>query len=105
MWLIGPERGGKGGGGRRVNNRGWSARSDPQRPKRPSATSKTSGDLASAIKQLVYFATNGCFDNSADQSHNDDVRRTTAEEQLKQKAVQLSEPISTSLYFISPGLS
>ena len=53
---------------------------------------------------LVYFA-NCCFNSCVEQSHKDNVRRATVEEQLKQRVVQLSEPSSTSLLLISPGLS
>ena len=56
------------------------------------------------MKQLVYLA-NCCFNSCAEQSHKDNVRRATVEEQLKQKVVQLSEPSSTSQLLISPGLS
>ena len=54
--------------------------------------------------QLVYFA-NGCFNSCAVKSHKDSVRRATVEEEPKQRVVQLSEPSSTSLFLIFPGLS
>ena len=56
------------------------------------------------VKQLVYFA-NCCLNCCAELSHKDDVRSTAVEEKLKQKLVQLSEPSSTSVLLISPGLS
>ena len=56
------------------------------------------------MKQPVYCS-NCCFNSCAEQSHKGNVRRATAEEQLKQKVVQLSEPSSTSQLLISPGLS
>ena len=63
---------------------------------RAAGTSQVRSSLCATFKR--YF--NCCVE----QSHNDSVRNTTVEEQLKQKVVQLSEPSSTSLLLISPGL-
>ena len=89
--------------------RGSSAQFDPQKTeeavdhRQNNNYVKAVGDLASA-KQLVYSA-NCCFNSCAEQSHKDNVHSTAVEKQLKQRAVQLSEPSSTSLLLISPGLS
>ena len=90
--------------------RGSSAQFDPQKTEEAvdhrhnNNYVKAVGDLASA-KQLVYSA-NCCFICCAEQSHMKTMSvATAAEEQLKQKVVQLSGPSSTSLFLISPGLS
>ena len=58
----------------------------------------------SPVRSNLCAPLNCCFNSCAKQSHNDNVRSTTVEEHLKERLVQLSEPSSTSLLFISPGL-
>ena len=59
------------------------------------------------IKQLVYF-TNCCFNSCVEQSHKDNVRKATVEEQVCSKtiyhAVKAAHCSSTSLLLISPEL-
>ena len=67
-----------------------STRSDPQRPKRPSATARTTvkevGTPPVRIRQLVHLA-DCCFNSCAEQSHKDSVREAFVEEQLCNKTI------------------
>ena len=85
---------------------GWSARSDPQKTEEAMDHRQNNNCVKAVGTSPV--RSNLCtpliaVSTAVPNSHNDNVRSTTVEEQLKQRVVQLSEPSSTSLLLISPG--
>ena len=82
-----------------------------ERPERPwtAAKTMTSFEVFKAVFPRRCAATsalrNCCFSCRAGQSHKDNVRCTTVEEQPEAKEVQLSQSSSTSLLMISSGLT
>ena len=82
----------KGGRGDGAEMNSTSALSYTQRPKRPSATARTTMLRRWGPRQCqatLHFV-NCCFNSCVDQSHKDSVRNVSVEEQLKQRIVQLS---------------
>ena len=74
---------GKGGGGERVS--GSTTRSDPESPRRPWTTARTT-------TMLRQWGHSCCFNRCVDQSHKDSIHSTAVEEQLKLKKFNFLSP-------------
>ena len=109
-WLIrdGDRWGLGGGGGRGRKSEGSTADTARKRPERPWTAARTMEVLRRcplAIAQRLVHCAIAVSTAVFGQSHKDNVRCTAVEQRLEAKEVQPSQPSSTSLLMISPGLT
>ena len=95
-------------GGRGRKSEGSTADTARKRPERPWTTARTMEVLRrcplSIAQRLVHCAI-AVSTAVLGQSHKDNVRCTAVGEQPEAKEIKLSQPSSTSLLMVSPGLT